>query len=112
MFWTRQASFLFTAAAAGMAASILLFAQAAPVASGSSGTGKVDHVVREEMAAHKIPGLELTVVQHGRIVHSSAYGLANIENSVPVTEQTIFRINSMSKAFTVSRACSWWKQGS
>ncbi|ADV81274.1 beta-lactamase [Terriglobus saanensis SP1PR4] len=46
------------------------------------------------------PGFQLTIVRHHKIVFTGAYGLANVENSVPMTDQTIFRINSMSKAFT------------
>ena len=61
---------------------------------------RVDRTIQQEMQSHQIPGLQMTVVQHGRIVFSGFYGLANVENSVPVTKQTIFRINSMSKAFT------------
>ena len=99
MNWKRQVFFvcMFTA---GMASGVSVLAQAVSANTGKPDLGRVDRVIREEMASHKIPGLELTIVQHGRIVYKGAYGFANIENSVPVTERTIFRINSMSKAFT------------
>ena len=85
---------------AGMVCGSLLLAQTRPTRDNSSPGDRIRQVVRQEMQARKIPGLQLTVVQHGRITFSGAYGLANVENSVPVTEQTIFRVNSMSKAFT------------
>jgi CubicO group peptidase (beta-lactamase class C family) len=56
--------------------------------------------VHEEMARLQIPGLQLAIVQHGRIVFSSAYGISNVEDSVPVTTKTIFPVNSITKAFT------------
>lgn len=42
----------------------------------------------------------MTIIRYGRIVFSKAYGLANIQDSVPVTPHTRFSINSISKAFT------------
>jgi CubicO group peptidase (beta-lactamase class C family) len=52
------------------------------------------------MQRRGIPGLQVAVVQHGKIVLLRAYGLANIQDAVPVNEQTIFTINSIAKAFT------------
>ena len=86
--------------AAGMICGFSLLAQTVSIKEDSSSADRIERVIRQEMQSRKIPGLQLTVVQHGRITFSGAYGLANVENSVPVTKQTIFRINSMSKAFT------------
>jgi CubicO group peptidase (beta-lactamase class C family) len=52
------------------------------------------------MQKRRIPGLQLAVVRHGRIVLRGAYGLANIQDSVPVTDETLFTLNSITKAFT------------
>lgn len=60
---------------------------------------EIDGVVRAEMAARDIPGLQLAIVQNGRIIFTGAYGKANLEASAPVTNQTVFAINSISKAF-------------
>jgi CubicO group peptidase (beta-lactamase class C family) len=60
----------------------------------------IQQVVQSEMTARGIPGLQLTIVQHNKIVFTGLYGHANIEAKTPVTEQTIFPINSMSKAFS------------
>lgn len=40
------------------------------------------------------------VAQDGKVLISKGYGLANIENGVPNTPQTRFRIGSMTKQFT------------
>jgi CubicO group peptidase (beta-lactamase class C family) len=52
------------------------------------------------MQKRKIPGLQIAIVRGGRIVMQGAYGIANLENSVPVTRQTVFSINSATKSFT------------
>lgn len=59
---------------------------------------EIEGVVRAEMAARDIPGLQLAIVQNGKIVFTGAYGKANLEASAPVTNQTVFAINSISKA--------------
>jgi CubicO group peptidase (beta-lactamase class C family) len=52
------------------------------------------------MRKRRIPGLQVAVVRHGQIVLLGAYGLASIQDSVPVTNHTRFTINSATKAFT------------
>lgn len=44
-----------------------------------------------------IPGIAVTVAEHGRIVWSGADGLADLEQQVPATPQTVWRIASVSK---------------
>ncbi len=52
-----------------------------------------------QKAAH-LPGIVWGVVQDGRIVHFGASGVQDIETNAPVNSETLFRIASMSKAFT------------
>src|SRR5258708_32665715 len=56
--------------------------------------------LRATMVSRRIPGLQIAVVRRARIVYLGAYGLANIDDSVPVTDKTVFSINSATKAFT------------
>lgn len=63
-------------------------------------TTQVDALVSREMQERHIPGLQLAVVQHGKLVLLRAYGLANLQDSIPVTNQSVFSINSCTKAFT------------
>lgn len=46
-----------------------------------------------------IPGLQLAVIRNGKIIKQKSYGLANVENSVNVTDESMFSINSCTKAF-------------
>lgn len=51
------------------------------------------------MALKKIPGLQLVIVRSNEIVKTKNYGLANIEDAIPVDDETVFSINSITKAF-------------
>ena len=64
------------------------------------GPDGVESFLRSEMQKRRIPGLQFAVVRHGKIVKLGAFGLANVQDSVPVTEQTLFTINSATKSFT------------
>lgn len=57
-------------------------------------------LVRQIMAEQRIPGLQIAVIRDGRVVLSESLGYANVENRVPVTEATLFPINSATKSFT------------
>ncbi len=52
------------------------------------------------MAAERIPGAVVTVVNGGRVIFSKGYGLADIESRRPMTDSTIVRIGSISKVMT------------
>lgn len=65
-----------------------------------SRTERTDAVLRAEMAERRIPGLQAAVIDHGHIVFLRAYGTADVGNKVPVTLDTVFPINSATKAFT------------
>lgn len=59
----------------------------------------VDFLIHQAMQQLHIPGVQLAVVRHGRIVKLGNYGVANVQDSVPVTTQTRFFLNSITKAF-------------
>ncbi|WP_088843469.1 serine hydrolase domain-containing protein [Hymenobacter gelipurpurascens] len=60
----------------------------------------LDAFLLARMRQQRIPGLQLAVVQRGKIVKLGQYGVANLQDSIPVTAQTRFTINSITKAFT------------
>lgn len=61
---------------------------------------QADLYLRAQMEALKIPGMQIAVVQGGRITLERSYGTASIELGVPVTDKTVFSVNSIAKAFT------------
>jgi CubicO group peptidase (beta-lactamase class C family) len=78
---------------------LLAFADAPAQAAPDPGV-QVDAIMRRAMAERQIPGAQLAVVRNGRVVLLRHYGVANLQTPVPVTDGTIFSINSITKAFT------------
>lgn len=60
----------------------------------------VENFLRREMRERKIPGLQAAVVQNRKIVLLKSLGTADVQNSVLVTRESVFAINSCTKAFT------------
>ncbi|MGF7081086.1 serine hydrolase domain-containing protein [Mucilaginibacter sp. UYCu711] len=67
--------------------------------SAQSVDANVSKFIDEQIKLHHIPGMQVVVVQYGKIVYSKSFGIANIENAVPVTSQTLFPVHSITKAF-------------
>ena len=85
---------------AACAAAAPLPASAAPARRQASEAEQVDRHLRSQMEALKIPGMQVAVVKDGRIVFLRSYGTASVELGVPVTDATVFSVNSIAKAFT------------
>ena len=47
------------------------------------------------------PGASVAVMQNGKIIYKNAYGMANLEYDIPITENSIFHVASISKQFSV-----------
>lgn len=60
----------------------------------------IDVFVKNVMLKRGIPGLQLAIVKEGKIIKTANYGWANLQDSIPVSDQTVFTINSITKAFT------------
>jgi CubicO group peptidase (beta-lactamase class C family) len=63
------------------------------------------------IAANKVPGMSVAVVQDGEFVWSRGFGMADLENSVPATAQTLYRLGSISKPITATAAMTLWEHG-
>ncbi|SHF43774.1 serine hydrolase domain-containing protein [Chryseobacterium vrystaatense] len=59
----------------------------------------IDTFISRKMKELKIPGLQLAIIRNDKIDKLSSYGLANIEHQVSTKNNTVFPINSMTKAF-------------
>lgn len=68
--------------------------------SGQNHKKEVLEYLAKEMKKEKIPGLQIAVVKDRKILFSESLGIANVEFSAPVTNNTIFSINSIAKIFT------------
>ncbi len=56
--------------------------------------------IQSEMKERQIPGLQIMVIKNGKTVLSKALGTASLQYGLPVTERSVFSINSATKSFT------------
>lgn len=91
---TRRAALLAT-----LSTLLPLPGRAAPTDAGIAAA--VEAAFRPLLAAHDIPGLAVGVTVDGQR-HVACFGLAAKESGQPVTQDTLFEIGSLSKAFTAT----------
>jgi serine beta-lactamase-like protein LACTB len=72
---------------------------------------QIEDAISKFMSAKNVPGLAAAVVLNGEAVWSEGFGMADLENNVPVTPQTLFRLASVSKPITATAAMQLWEQG-
>jgi CubicO group peptidase (beta-lactamase class C family) len=72
---------------------------------------KIESTISNFMATSKAPGISAAVVQDGGFVWSAGFGMADLENSVPATSQTLYRLGSISKSITATAAMELWEHG-
>ena len=71
----------------------------------------LDAFILEKMKASNVPGVSACIVKKDKLVWSSAYGLADVENKKPRTEETIQNIGSISKTITATAVMQLFEQG-
>ncbi len=57
-------------------------------------------LIQDTMAVLKVPGSAVAVMKNGRVVWSTGFGYADLEQRVKATPQTVFRVGSISKSLT------------
>ena len=67
--------------------------------------------VGEILNRHPAVGLAVGVVRGGSMEAFSGHGVANITSCTPVTEDTVFRIGSITKTFTAIAVMQLWERG-
>jgi CubicO group peptidase (beta-lactamase class C family)/4-amino-4-deoxy-L-arabinose transferase-like glycosyltransferase len=66
----------------------------------ASSVARIRQKVSEKMTRRRIPGMSVAVVADGRLRWSAGFGLADVENEVPATAETVYRFASNSKPIT------------
>jgi CubicO group peptidase (beta-lactamase class C family) len=61
---------------------------------------RVGDYLRDQVAQGKIPGAILLIQQHGKPVYHEFFGVRDVATRLPMTDDTIFRLFSMSKPIT------------
>jgi CubicO group peptidase (beta-lactamase class C family) len=73
--------------------------------------GEKPYNIQERMELYKVPGVSITVIKDFKIQWTKHYGLADQELNIPVTDQTIFNIGSLSKAVAAFTTLSIIEKG-
>jgi CubicO group peptidase (beta-lactamase class C family) len=61
---------------------------------------RISEFFKNEVATGKIPGALVLIQQHGKPVYHESFGVQDVVSKAPITDQTIFRLFSMTKAIT------------
>jgi CubicO group peptidase (beta-lactamase class C family) len=61
---------------------------------------KIGDFFKNEVATGKIPGAIVLIQQHGKPVYHESFGVQDVVSKAPITDKTIFRLFSMTKAIT------------
>ena len=60
----------------------------------------IEKIYKDFAIANHFPGYAYGIVVDGKLLYKGASGYANIEEKIPATTSSMFRIASMSKSFT------------
>jgi serine-type D-Ala-D-Ala carboxypeptidase/endopeptidase len=83
-----------------VACALMLGAPVAAVAQSAATLAEIDRVMEHYRLDAHIPGMVWGVVKDGKLVHVKGAGVQELEQKRPVTADSLFRIASMTKAFT------------
>lgn len=62
----------------------------------------IERNVRDFMALHNIPSASIAITYKEKLVYSNAFGMADVEQQVPATTSSVYRIASISKVITLA----------
>jgi len=86
--------------AAAVVSALLGTAAHAQAPKGKTLAASIDKVAASAVAAGESPGLQVAVFKDGRAVLVKSYGSANLEQHIPVSNESVFRVGSVTKQFT------------
>lgn len=67
--------------------------------------------IKEYVESGRLAGMSLMVLKDGKIVQRKNFGFADIDNQVPIEDNTIFRIYSMTKPITAVALMTLYDEG-
>jgi Beta-lactamase len=79
-------------------------------------SGRIDELGLKAIVAQVLDrwpcaGLAVAVIADGRLAWFHGHGLADVAAKTPITEDTVFRIASLTKTFTAVAVMQLWEQG-
>lgn len=89
----------------------LTFLALSLAAIGSAHADNLDDVIHAEMKRRNIPGLSIAIIEGGKIVRATAYGVIEKGGAIAVTPATLFQAGSISKPVAALGALYLVEQG-
>jgi CubicO group peptidase (beta-lactamase class C family) len=77
----------------------------------SAGLSRIDAYIKNEIAGNKIPGASMMIQRNGKTAYFESFGARDPGTKEPMTQDTIFRIYSMSKPITTVAAMMLVEEG-
>jgi CubicO group peptidase (beta-lactamase class C family) len=71
----------------------------------------IDRVYRDKVSRGEIAGITLLISRHGKIVHFSVAGYADVERKIPMERDTIVRLYSMTKPVAAVALMMLYEEG-
>ena len=78
---------------------------------GPKNPSEMDRFILDGMKEAKVPGLAVSVVKKDKVLWTGAYGWANREQKIPVSDDTLFQVASVSKPVTACAVMQLVEQG-
>jgi CubicO group peptidase (beta-lactamase class C family) len=72
---------------------------------------QIEKVISAFMTANSVPGVSVAIVQDGQPIWSAGFGTADLEDSVPATSSTLYRLGSISKSITAVAILQLYERG-
>ncbi len=70
-----------------------------------------EHLLTQYVEPGKIAGCQVAVSRHGQLAHWSSLGVRDLERRTPMTDDTVFRIYSMTKPITSIALMQLYERG-
>ncbi|NTE03517.1 serine hydrolase [Agrobacterium tumefaciens] len=65
-------------------------------------SNQIDSLVEKTLTTFNVPGIAVSVIKDGKIIHLKGYGVSSIKTNKKVDENTLFGVASNTKAFTAA----------
>jgi len=73
--------------------------------------GRIDTILNNYIDAHQLPGATVLIVRNNETVYNKSFGFSNLEQKIPMKNDNIFGIASMTKLITSISALILYEKG-
>lgn len=87
---------------------LVFFAFAQTIRAQSQYRSEIDEFILEQMELFHVPGLSACLVIGDSVVWNNSYGYMNLEDSIPVSDSTLFNVFSIGKSLTAACVMQLW----